>query len=318
MNMGAVRIVIAAGLAAAVSLSPAFATPAADDLEGQARETWRETIVRASVPERGCFHASYPGNEWQRMECSVAPNVPYVPHSGAITLKVGDGVDYAAEVTGLMSASVGSFPTVTGVISEKEDGPSNYSLQLNSNFMSTAACDGISGCMAWEQFVYTSDYRRAFMQYWLINYGDICPSGWNSYSTDCYMNSAAVSAPKQVITQLENLKLSGSAVENGIDTLVFTTETDAYSTTGEDSVVDLATDWQASEFNVIGDGGGSNAVFNKGSSITVNIEVTDGSKKKPSCGGRHAGTTGETNNLILGPCTASAGSTPSIEFTESN
>jgi hypothetical protein len=31
-----------------------------------------------------------------------------------------------------------------------------------------------------------------------------------------------------------------------------------------------------------------------------------------------AGSTGETNNLNLGSCTASTGSTPLIQFTESN
>jgi hypothetical protein len=163
-----------------------------------------------------------------------------------------------------------------------------------------------------------SGEHLAFMQYWLINFGTPCPRGWNTFAPDCYKNSRAVSAPKQSITQLAHLKLSGSAVTSGTDTLIFTTEINAYSTTGKDSGVDLATDWHASEFNIIGDGGGSEAVFNKGSSITVKIAVTDGSTTKPTCGGRHAGTTGETNNLTLKSCTATGGSTPSIQFSESN
>jgi hypothetical protein len=312
-------IALAAGLLSAVSLSSAFAAPAADDVEAQAREAWRESIVRTAVPEEGCFHASYPSIEWVKVECTEAPNRPYMPRSGASSFTVGNGLDYAATASPLMSGSVGTFPTVTGVTSEKDGGRLNtYSLQLNSNFMSTAACNGISGCLSWEQFVYSSGEQLAFMQYWLINYGTPCPAGWITFTPDCYKNSAAVSAPQQAITQLANLKLSGSAVTSGTDTLVFTTETQAYSTAGKDGVVDLATDWHASEFNVIGDGGGSKAVFNKGSSITVKIAVTDGSASKPSCGGRHAGTTAETNNLALKTCSASGGSTPSIEFSESN
>ena len=155
------------------------------------------------------------------------------------------------------------------------------------------------------------------MQYWLINYGDSCPSGWIAYSPDCYKNSTAVSVPKVAISQLANLKLSGAAVSGGTDTLVFTTETEAYSTTGKDSVVDLATDWHESEFNIIGDGDGSKATFNKGASITVKIAVTDGSTAAPTCAS-NAGTTGETNNLTLKSCTASSGSTPSIQFVESD
>jgi len=311
-------IALAAALVSAVSLSSAFAAPAVDDVEAQAREAWRETMVSTPVPDEGCFHASYPSTEWMRVECTTAPDRPYMPRSGAIGLTVGNGLDYAAEVSNLMTKSVGTFPTVTGVTSEKDGGANIYSLQLNSNFMTTAACDGISGCLSWEQFVYSSGEKLAFMQYWLINFGSPCPAGWNTFPPDCYKNSHAVAAPQQAITQLANLKLSGSAVTNGKDTLVFTTETQAYSTTGKDSVVDLATDWHHSEFNVIGDGGGSKAVFNKGSSITVKIAVTDGSTSKPSCGGKHAGTTGETNNLTLGTCIGSGGATPSIEFSESN
>jgi hypothetical protein len=274
--------------------------------------------VRTAVPEEGCFHASYPSETWMKVECAAAPSRVFLPRSGATSFTVGDGDDYAAETTELTRSAVGTFPTVTGVKSEKDDGLVNdYSLQLNSNFMNTAACKGHSGCLSWEQFVYSTGEGSAFMQYWLIDYGDTCPSGgWNSYEGSCYKNSAAVATPAEKIAQLKNLKLSGSAVAGGIDTLVFTTKTEAYSTTGEDSVVDLATDWLESEFNIIGDGGGSNAVFNKGSSITVKIAVTDGSTSAPTCAS-DAGTTGETNNLNLGTCTASGGSKPSIEFVES-
>jgi hypothetical protein len=142
-------------------------------------------------------------------------------------------------------------------------------------------------------------------------------AGWNTFSPDCYKNSAAVSVPLRAICQLANLKLSGTAVASGTDTLVFTTETEAYSTTGKDSVVDLATAWKESEFNIIGDGGGSEAVFNKGASMTVKIAVTDGSTAAPACTA-NAGTTGETNNLTLKSCTTSSGSTPSTQFVESD
>jgi len=312
-----VRIVAAAALASGISYSSAFAAQTADDVEARARETWRETMVHTSVPAEGCFYASYPTTAWTKVGCTTAPNRPYVPRHAVVGQTVGDGTDYAAEVTGLLSASVGTFPTVTGVTSEKDDGESNdYSLQLNSNFMTTAVCNGHSGCLSWQQFVYSSGEGAAFMQYWLINYGT-CPSGWNTFSPDCYKNSAAVSVPLQAIGQLANLKLSGTAVTSGTDTLVFTTETEAYSTTGKDSVVDLATGWNESEFNIIGDGGGSEAVFNKGASITVKIAVTNGSTTAPACAA-DAGTTGETNNLTLKSCTTSSGSTPSIQFVESD
>ena len=102
---------------------------------------------------------------------------------------------------------------------------------------------------------------------------------------DCYKNSAYATAPDMKITALGSLTLSGAAVAGGNDTVVFNNGTDAYSITGKDSVVKLATVWNESEFNVVGDAGGS---------------------------------TGETNNLDLGTCTVAGGATPSIKITESN
>ncbi len=311
------RVVIAAFAAGAgvAVVSPVFA--ATSDAEAMMQENWRETMARTAVPHEGCFQAEFPNAVWVEAACVVAPDKVYVPHGHPGPQTTGDGVDYAASVTGTMSAAVGSFPTVTGVTSEKDGSSNVYSIQLNSNFMSTAACNGHSGCQSWEQFVYSSSETSAFMQYWLIDYGNSCPSGWNAYQGSCYKNSAAVTVPTQPITSLASLKLSGTAVLNGNDTLVFTTPTKAYSTTGKDSVVDLATAWQQSEFNIVGDGGGSKATFNKGSSVTVKVAVTHGSTAAPSCAS-NAGTTGETNNLTLGSCSAVSGSTPYIQFKETD
>lgn len=318
-----VRLAIAAGMVSLASLSSVLAGPAANDAEAQARQAWRAAIAHTKAPGEGCFHASYPSMEWNKIECAVAPNIPYRPRGTGGSQKVGDGKDYAAEVTGLMSYTLGSFPTVTGVTSEKGLlGANDYSLQLNSNFMSTAACDGAAvpaDCLSWEQFVYSSGYTAAFMQYWLIYWDTTCPKGWTSDGEgDCYTNSAAVTVPQVAATDLGELTLSGSAVDGGTDTLTMTVDGDAYVTTGKDSVVDLATDWSESEFNVIGDGDGSNAKFNTGVSITVQIQVDNGTTTAPTCA-KDAGTTAETNNLKLGKCKGHTGSPyPYIEFTESN
>jgi hypothetical protein len=314
--------IVAVSVLSAASLPSAFAGEGVDHAEARNQEIWREAIVETEVPAEGCFHASYPSLAWIQVECSVAPNVPYRPRSGRISETVGDGNDYAAEVSsGLIKKTVGSFPKVSGVTAEKGLlGANDYSLQLNSNFMNTTACDGASDpakCLDWEQFVYSSGYEQAFMQYWLINWNNPCPSGWFSAGNDCYTNSAAVAVPREVITKLKTLKLSGAAKKGGIDTLVFTVATEAYSTTGSDSVVDLATAWTESEFNIVGDGDGSEAIFNSGSSVTVKVAVSNGSKNTPICAS-DAGTTGETNNLNLGSCAGTGGAAPYIEFIESN
>jgi hypothetical protein len=316
----AVGVVAMASLPAALSLPFAGAAQAASlDV---AHQTWSASITHTATPREGCFKATFPSLKWRQVVCGAAPKRLYVPRRGAAGQTVGNGNDYAAVSSTLTSAAVGTFPTVSDVTKETDDGEKNvYSLQLNSNFMSTAACNGSTtgDCLSWEQFVYSSSEEAAFMQYWLIDYGNKCPSGggWNSYEGSCYKNSAAVTVPTIAITSLASFKLSGTAVSGGNDTLVFTDGTKAYSTSGKDSVVYLATAWDQSEFNVIGDGGGSEAKFNKGASITVNIALTDGSTAAPKCEADD-GTTGETNNLNLGSCTASSGSSPSIKFTESD
>jgi hypothetical protein len=201
-----VRIAIAAGVLSAVSLPSTFAQEV-DDAEARNQETWRETIAQTAVPAEGCFHASYPSLTWSQIECAVAPDVELSAQNGQISQTIGSGNDYAAEVTsGLIAKTVGSFPKVTGVKKEKGMlGANDYSLQLNSNLMKTEACDGAADpkqCRGWQQFVYGTYPPSAYMQYWLINWNNDCPSGWTIWpgSGDCAMNSAAVNVPLEVIS----------------------------------------------------------------------------------------------------------------------
>lgn len=300
---------------------PAAAAPSA--AEARAQEAWRAAIDATPVPHEGCFTASFPTVSWTEVKCVAAPKRPYLPRNGLRSRTVGNGNDYAAVTSKITLSAVGSFPTVTGVKSETGYGgvPNDYTLQLNSDFMSTAGCNGSSdpsNCATWQQFIYSSGENAVFMQYWLINYGSTCPSGgWMSYSGSCYKNSNAVTAPTFAITGLHSLKIHAAAVKGKTDTVELSTATKAYTVTGKDSVVDLATAWTGSEFNIVGDGGGSQAKFNKGSSITVEIALKDGSTAAPTCQSDD-GTTGETNNLTLGACTATKGTTPYIKFIEKN
>jgi len=113
------------------------------------------------------------------------------------------------------------------------------------------------------------------------------------------------------------VKLTGTVSSGGNDTVVFTNGTQAYSSSGKDSVLYLATVWKVGEWNVVGNAGGSMAKFNTGSSITAKLAVTNGSTSAPSCVA-NSGSTGESNNLNLGSCSTGGGSTPYIQFTESN
>lgn len=258
----------------------------------------------------------------------------------------------------LFSSVVGSFPTVAGVSSESSVGvpafggggilgANEYTLQVNTNATYSAACGSFSYCTAWQQYVMSTNTpvsltsssltneTEVFIEYWLLNYGvdngsNICPAGFVDAGADgigpgddCVQNGAAmvIYSGQIPITDLHGLTLSGSAITGGIDVATVTYGGHAYQATVADSFTDIASVWNQAEFNVVGNAGGSEAVFNNGTAITVQIAVTDGSPSAPTCA-FNGGTTGESNNLNFVPSTSSpvccpyGGSDPSIEFME--
>lgn len=340
------KFVLLAGLISAASVPAVFAAQSDEQvgpMEAVARQAWRENMAQIATPSVGCFQAAYPSIIWEQVACKqLTPRAHTLPskvkQSHLIPETAGNGNDYVLQAPGssIISQTTGSFPSVTGVTSEQGVGvpaygnggilgANEYSLQINSQFTSTtSACKSHSGCTVWQQFVYAPDYEvqgsaAGFMQYWLIGYGGTrCPSGWGSDgSGDCYRNSNYVSIPDVPATQLGSLSVKGTATSGGNDTITVTYGTTAYSASGADSVVYLATVWKQSEFNVVGNAGGSEADFNSGSSITVKVASTYGSTTAPTCVAND-GSTGESNNLNLGSCSATGGSSPYIQFTESN
>ncbi len=296
-------------------------------------ENWRDTMAHQPTPAEGCFHANYPDTTWQADTCTTLPPRVYSnPHPRNTRMRtiqaVGNGGDYVLSSATLISKTVGSFPKVSGVTSERGLngsgglGPDEYSLQINSNDdATTSACADRSDCTVWQQFIYdnggSEKQAGLFMQYWLQNYGSDCPSGWVSDgNVSCYRNSNAVVLPSVPATHLANLKLTGSANANGLDTVTFTNGNTAHSVSASDNAVNIATVWTDSEFNVFGNSNSSRANFNRGSSITVKVAAFNGDTAAPTC--TAGGTTAETNNLYLGNCYATGGNMPSITFTEAN
>jgi hypothetical protein len=234
-----------------------------------------------------------------------------------------------AQTSGLTQSATGSFPKVTGVTAASTG---DYTLQLNTNLSqaSAATCKALGGypsCQTWEQFIYATTYYplaggsegpSAFIQNWIfISSSYNCPQGWDSYAqepgvTGCYKNSSAVSVGDVALENLGNVELSGSASTGGNDTVTFTNGATAKSVSQSGATLYIGSTWNQSEFNVVGDGGGSGVSFNSGSSLTVKIQVNDGTANAPTC--VNQGETGETNNLNLGACAATAptngGSTP--------
>jgi hypothetical protein len=285
---------------------------------------WRGTMSRVPVP-KGCFKSTYPGTRWEPVPCTSAPPYPYPPRSGPPSDTVGNGKDFSAHASGLISSAVGSFDSVV-VGYEAGDAGGNpppifntYSLQLNSNTFTTSACPPKKGgCQGWQQFVF-SNAGFAFIQYWMLGFGTPCPSGWNASpptkSTDCWTNGPSVSAPVQPLFNMAQLSVTGTAQSNGLDTIIFSEGSDTLVASATDSVLNLAAGWRSAEFNVFGDCCWSEASFNPTSLIVVRTAVSDNTTHAPGCGGE--GYTGETNNLtITSSCSATGGATPSIVFTE--
>jgi hypothetical protein len=275
------------------------------------------------VPGRGCFAAEYPGTVWKRVDCKKAPARPFLPANGPSSFVVGNGNDHAALTGTPISTAVGSFPSIKGLKSVNSEGAADtYSLQLNSSYYVAPVCQTaqiVADCRAWMQYVYSNNAPSsgsAFMEVWLINYGPNCPEGWDSYATDCFYNSNAVNVPNQKLSALGDIRVSGATVSGGNDTIKVTTSKKAYAVTMPDSMIDLAGNWNTTEFNLFGDGGGSEADFNVGTTLEVNIKLQDGSTIAPTC--ITDGFTLESNNLGLNGCKAAGGKNPSITFSESN
>jgi len=239
-------------------------------------------------------------------------------------------------------------PTCTGSTS-----PNTYSLQLNSKPFTTSACSGSpdpAGCQGWEQFVYSSS-GGGFIQYWLENYGPggtLCPmprgascailgvesDGWCPFSfsgdTEVYCVVNAVNsapAPSEPATSLGEMKLTGDAgtvspPANDSVTVTVPVGTPPipkpFTASGNNYFPDLGSQWQEVEFNVFGDGGGDQAVFNSGATVAVRTSVASGTSSGPGCDLQSF--TGESNNLTLNNTAPAAvpGVLPALLFSEVN
>jgi hypothetical protein len=132
-------------------------------------------------------------------------------------------------------------------------------------------------CRVWQQFLYATDYdcdiwgcdAGVYIEYWLINYGE-CPTNanWTQSGNNCWINSNIASAPDFPITDLAKLSLHAAAQPGGQDCVVVYDDTGAgWGVCANDSVLDISSVWDKTEFNIVGDTGGSRAQFGSGTSF---------------------------------------------------
>ncbi len=326
-------LALTAVLSALALAAHAQIQPTSPDIRAKWK-AWRETMKGIPKPnETGCFKASYPETEWEDATCLTPPLIPYPPAKGAIpsagvgengtsayTVGGGGNTDYTGSVSGTLSSATGAFPVVSNLSSANA-----YSLQLNSQYFTTSVCSGAaspSACRGWEQFVYATSPSETFIQFWLLDWGKTCPSGWSTYTNNvinCFKNSSATSATIPQLANWASLELEGASA-SGTDKVTFYDGGTTVSATGTDSVLNLELSWNQAEFNVFGNGNSSEVSFNSDATFVVQTSLVNGTTTKPAC--EATSFTAETNNLsLVGSCcpyTGSGSVSPKIQFLESN
>lgn len=332
-------VAILIGEAAAQPAGPQQVAPGAVQVspaEAKLRRDWSEDMAKKAAPRDGCFTAAYPSTDWQETRCVTPPNIPLVPRNGPRPFVIGNSNDISARApSGTISQAIGRFESVTNVTSIS--GPignagavnNAYTLQVNTNPMTSPACSGSpnAGCRGWEQFVYYNDGAAGltFIQYWLLFYNATCPAGWTQFSFNnstviyCYRNAPnATAVPNQPIANMSNWTLTGT-VSATADSVTMSTGANVYTVNGG-NYVSASAGWTIAEFNIFGAGGssagGGMASFNAGASVNARTRIVYGGTAAPIC--HAAGFTGETNNLNFGPTASSASAPgPAVIFQES-
>ncbi len=304
---------------------------------------WRDSLTRTQLPGAGCFEAHYPSTGWIRVACSTEPDAstaaPRQLPGAPDNIGGGNGQIEAMILSpALIKGAIGSFPSVKGVKAEHSVpknggaslGPNTFSLQLNSNTFSTAACGPNVGCKGWEQFVFGNNPpsrhvpTRILVQDWLVATAGkplTCPKKWNHSGNSCFVNGPrTLDVPYQSIKNLANISLQGESDLKG-DGVFLTIGKTSYAVRNaqSDSMTDLAYHWSDVQFNVLGDAGSSIATFNPGATVAVQIQVDTGNPLVAPLCVLDRSTTGESNTLNYSAApTPQPATYPSIVFAESN
>jgi hypothetical protein len=251
----------------------------------------------------------------------------------------------------------GTFPvsSAAGVLDSGTGVGNGYSLQGNTNTFNTLLCNGVAGCVGWQQFVFENQFPVTgqgtksfiFMQYWLINCqgkcggtGVPCPANppppappWNSFTDpvtgvqSCFRNNTGSPdfLPNQLVGALDDVSLLGG-VDPSFDYVMLGLSDGTLYEADEPSVLGLGSyppGWKDIEFDVFGQSGGSQAIFNANTTMRPRTGLwrVNGTVDPPSC--LNKSFTGETNSLSLVPNSCCPvfphdDAQPFIEFTESN
>jgi streptogramin lyase len=195
-----------------------------------------------------------------------------------------------------------------------------FTLQLNVAPFTSPMCSASPNpsCQGWQQFIYETSSNQVFIQYWLLSYGAVCPSGWTTYQIDCYTNSSGTTLSPGPLTvgDLTSTQLTGD-VSSGDDTVTLATGSGSATAVATGDPLGLIGSWSTAEFGIFGDGNSSAANFSANTTLNVETTTNEGDLFAPTC--TLEGFTGETNNLNLVTTPALApGALPAILSEQSN
>lgn len=199
--------------------------------------------------------------------------------------------------------------------------PTSIRFSFNANSFWVPQCGSREGCSGIEQFVYSSvsdtgtGGAGVLIEYVLRNYGtdtDCEDIGWQSdHQGGCFMATPVASAPTQPITNLGNLEFIGTAGSAGDPwssdyayLYVGGASPTYYAVVASASVFYLYDSWFGTEFNVLGDASGREAIFNSGAALDLALDLYGQPGYPPylivSCFRQNE--SGESNNLDISAC----------------
>jgi len=341
------KLLTASGMIVATCV-PTWAAPPTQTPDQQTLDAWSDYMMSTEPNDDACHAANYPSTEWRTIPChdpKVADRLRLIHPTPHARQRPASDVQPGASAPGRPAAlgtisddyvayynypltvteAVGQFTSYSGTGGEHDTwGPQSFSVQLNpSTNPDATACAGShdNDCYAWAQFVYSTlgeNEGGLQMQFWLVNYGYPCPEGiphWTSAPPDdCFVNSTAVSVPHIDVSMLPTLRLAARLASKGRVNLAGRLGGALVDISSPD-YAELAGFWSSTEFNVLGNGNASAAVFDPGTTLEAQlISVPTGGTAPVKCGLAYP-STGESNNLNLITCNASGAA---IKFKESN
>ncbi len=314
-------IILLVSITSGLSLTSTGAIAPAQTLTVQQWIDSENAIPTPSHP--GCYTMAYPNATWSAVPCGNPPKGGLPPMTVG-----GNSGDEQDSGSYLLSSATGSFSSETGYQSEKDSGSACwplgawdwYSLQVNTNmYTSSSPYTGTKWMQFGLQNQGCANYNDSWLSvnFWLVNYTNgayyQCPSGWTGVGVDCLQQQVFETNHYFDPAYLTKYTLEGlSSSTNGDTAKVCDNNVPTCWSTNDNDVLYLASYWKSSEFNILGYGSSSQAIFSMSLGDSIGLKISDSPSGTRTCGSL-VKWTGETNNLNLGSCSSG---TAYITFSE--